>query len=40
LFSTQAGQRLRGSRDILKTLRSDGAELFRKVGLKNRVPSW
>jgi hypothetical protein len=39
VFSTQSGHRLRGSRNILKTLRSVGSDPLGKVGLKNRLPS-
>jgi len=39
MFSTQAGHRLRGARNILMVLRREGAKSFGRVGLKKRVPS-
>src|SRR5882757_1658807 len=38
-FSTERGHRLRGSRNILKTLPSVGANPACRVGLKKRLPS-
>src|SRR5882757_9168561 len=38
-FSTERGHRLRGSRNILKTLPSVGASPPGRVGLKKRLPS-
>src|ERR1700674_30550 len=39
LFSTERGHRLRGSRNILKTLLIAGSARPGRVGLKKRLPS-